>query len=229
MMKITFHGHACFTVESAGCQLMIDPFLTGNPLADCPAEACSPQLILLTHGHNDHLGDALAIARQSGAMLAGQVDLLHALDTEGIETTAFNTGGSFRFGPFRITMTAAWHGSTVSTEDGYKYGGVAAGFVISDGTASFYHAGDTALFGDMSTVIKRYKLTAAAIPIGDFYTMGPTDAVTAANWLSAKYIIPMHYNTFPVIEQDVAAFAAAVDDKTDSRCLALQPGESVEI
>ena len=228
-MKLTFEGQACFSIEASGVNLLVDPFITGNPLAVKKVEDFRPDIILLTHGHHDHLGDALTIARRCGATIAAQVDLLNALDTEGIDTVAFNLGGCTVVRGIHLIMVPAWHGSTVSTPEGPRYGGVACGFVIEHEDGNLYHAGDTALFGDMGMVIERYQIGCALLPIGDFYTMGPKDAVTAAKWLKAKYVIPMHYNTFPIIQQDVEAFRREVDEKTDSSCVVLTPGESWEL
>ncbi len=228
-MQLIYEGHACFRVISQGQEIIIDPYFNGNPLAQHRPEELQPNLILLTHGHGDHLGDALAIARHSGATLAGQVDLLNALDHHGIESIGFHLGGSFHFGPFKITMVPAWHGSSISSSQGALYGGVACGYIIDDGEKKLYHAGDTGLFGDMSMVISRYGLDCALLPIGDFYTMGPQDAVTAAQWLKAEVVIPMHYNTFPLISQDPQQFKAAVEQASDSRCVVLAVGESYQL
>ncbi|MEG1660974.1 MAG: metal-dependent hydrolase, partial [Clostridiales bacterium] len=189
-MQITYEGHSCFSLRNQeGNMILIDPFISENPLCAKAWQDFHPQLILVTHAHRDHLGDALAIARASQGVLAGQVDLLESLSLEGISSLAFNLGGTIRLLGFTITMTQAIHGAR--NADG-SYGGVAAGYIISDGKINLYHAGDTALFGDMQSVISRYQLDYALLPIGDFYTMGPTDAITAAHWLQAKTIIPMH-------------------------------------
>ncbi|MDO4581353.1 MAG: metal-dependent hydrolase [Bacillota bacterium] len=229
-MRITYHGHACCSLFTAGgMEILIDPFITGNPQCRQAAADFHPDAILLTHGHNDHLGDALAIARANNAVLIGQVDLLNQLDTQGIDNIAFNLGGSVNVRDAQIHMVAAWHGSSVAREDGKHYGGVACGYVVEDEPHSVYHAGDTALFGDMGTVISRYGLDCALLPIGGFYTMGSADAITAAHWLKAKQVIPMHYNTFPAITVDVAEFARQLEDKTESRAAVLAPGESIQL
>jgi L-ascorbate metabolism protein UlaG (beta-lactamase superfamily) len=227
-MLLTFEGHACFSLTANNVNIIIDPFITENPACKKSLTDFKPDLILITHGHNDHLGNALELARSCGATIAAQVDLLNALDTEGLDKMAFNLGGCADFNGVHLIMVPAWHGSSVKTKQGWAYGGVACGYIIEDKSGSVYHAGDTALFGDMGLVLARYNIDCALLPIGDFYTMGPKDAVTAAHWLKARTIIPMHYNTFPVIEQDAAAFKHDVEDRTESKCVILQPGESWE-
>ncbi|MCR4962840.1 MAG: metal-dependent hydrolase [Firmicutes bacterium] len=225
-MKITFEGHSCFTITGAkGSVALIDPFISDNPQCKKEAADFHPDLLLVTHGHSDHLGDALAIARQADSVLAGPVDLLDNLTLGKISSIGFNIGGVIRFLEFTVIMTQAIHGSRLP--DG-KYAGLACGYIISDGQTTVYHAGDTALFGDMQTVISRYPLDFALLPIGGYYTMGPEDAVTAVHWLQPKTVIPMHYNTFPAISQDPELFKGAVEDRTEARCLILAPGESVE-
>jgi len=228
-MKLTYEGHSCFTVEAEGLNLLIDPFISGNPSCKKKPEDFHPDLVLVTHGHYDHLGDAVEIARRCGATLVAPVELIRALDPQGVDTLAFNLGGCASVGNVHLIMVPAWHGSDVVTPEGPRYAGVACGYVIRADGVSIYHAGDTALFGDMASVLSRYNIDCALLPIGDFYTMGPRDAVTAAHWLKVKKTIPMHYNTFPVIEQDAAAFAHDLEDRTESRCTILQPGESCQL
>ena len=228
-MLITFEGHACFTLEANGVQVMIDPYITGNSVCKKSAADFNPDVILVTHGHHDHVGDAVEIARNSGAILAAQVELINALDTEGIETVAFQIGGTTHIKGLDIIMTPAWHGNSVNTKDGIKSAGLACGYIVKDGKHTVYHAGDTALFGDMSMVLSRYNIDCSLLPIGDFYTMGPKDAVTAAHWLKTKSVIPMHYNTSPKVEQDVDAFAMDLEDRTDCKCIVLAAGEEYEL
>jgi L-ascorbate metabolism protein UlaG (beta-lactamase superfamily) len=225
-MKIIYEGHACFQLlGQGGPAILLDPFIGGNPAcAKSPADF-KPQLILVSHGHSDHLGDALAIAGACGATLAGPVELWQVLNTEGLKTIGFNMGGSFEFKGAKISMAPAWHGSNVEG----AYAGLACGYVIRMEGKTVYFAGDTALFGDMSTLLSRYDIDYALLPIGDFYTMGPQEAVIAAQWLRATTVIPMHYNTFPVIKQDVQAFKKELEDKTASRCLILEPGREIEV
>ncbi len=228
-MQLFYEGHACFRIISQGIEILIDPFISGNSLIAKDKRDYQPQLILLTHGHGDHLGDALDIARNCRCTLAAQVDLLAALDTVDIDSIGFNLGGAYHYQHLAITMVQAFHGSTVTGPNGPLYGGLACGYIIDDGEFRIYHAGDTALFGDMEKVISRYQLDCALLPIGDFYTMGPDDAVTAAKWLQAELVIPMHYNTFANIRQDPYLFKEKLEAKTKSKCLVLQPGEGYQL
>ena len=228
-MKIVFEGHACFRLLSGSTEIVIDPFISNNPQCTKSVDQFEPDLILVTHGHSDHLGDALTVAKKSQATLAAQADLLRALDCHGLNTVSFNLGGTFRFNNIDVTMVPAWHGNTVATAEGDKYAGLACGYIIDDGQYKVYHAGDTCLFGDMATVISRYELDCAMLPVGDYYTMGPIDAVTAAHWLKAPLIIPMHYNTFPVITQDIEEFKKDLENKTESKGIILAPGEHYQL
>jgi L-ascorbate metabolism protein UlaG (beta-lactamase superfamily) len=225
-MKIIYEGHACFQLNgSKGPLILLDPYISGNPACAKDPLSFAPELILVSHGHGDHVGDALAIAGACGASLAGPVELWQALNTQGLKTIGFNMGGSFDFKGAKISMVPAWHGSAVEG----AYAGLACGYIIRLEGRTVYFAGDTALFGDMATVLARYDIDYALLPIGGFYTMGPEEALTAAQWLRAKTVIPMHYNTFPVIKQDVRAFKRELEDKTASRCLILEPGQEIEV
>ncbi len=227
-MRITFHGHACFSVFCHDVEFLIDPFISKNPMTELGVNSLHPDVILVTHGHQDHLGDALEIAMRCGAILATQVDLLNNLDTSHIQAVGFNLGGSVLLKGVQVTMTPAWHGSSIRGKKGAHYAGVACGYILHEGDRRLYHSGDTALFGDMQTVLSRYNLDCALLPIGDFYTMGPDDAAVAAQWLGAKTVVPMHYNTFSHIKQDPAYFASKVE-ANGQRCVVMKPGDSLTI
>ena len=227
-MKITFTGHAGFYLEGPQ-KILIDPFISENPNTPVKNKDLAPELILITHGHNDHLGDALEIAQNTGAPILTSFDLAKYLSRPGVNTIGINIGGTYSFKNTKIKMTQAWHSSSITMANGTFYGGTAAGFLIQTAGLTLYHAGDTALFGDMEKVIARTPIDVAFLPIGGHFTMGPDDALIAAHWLKARQIIPMHYNTFPLINQDAEAFALAVKDRTESNCLILKAGEWLEV
>ena len=206
-MKVTYHGHSCFSVQSEGKTLLIDPFITPNPLAaSVEIASLKPDYILLSHGHFDHVADVEAIARQSGATLIGNYEVVQWFAAKGIEKGhPMNSGGAWTFDFGRVTFTAAVHSS--SMPDG-SYGGQPGGFLVETPEGAFYYSGDTALTRDMEFVASSLKpgsLKFAALCIGDNFTMGVVDAVTAAGWLGCKEIVGVHYDTFPLIAIDHAA------------------------
>jgi len=220
-MKLTFLGHSGWLVDLNGQQIAIDPFLTGNPVAIKRAEELSPAYILLTHAHGDHYGDTESIARRTGATVIASFEVVSYLGQKGIPGHAMNIGGSFTFPFGKITYTPAWHSN--SLPDG-TYAGMPSGVVLAAEGRRLYHAGDTALFGDMALIGSK-ALDVALLPIGDNYTMGPEAALEAVKLLRPKVVIPIHYNTFELIRQDAQAFKAAVESHTGSRVAVLEPGE----
>lgn len=200
-MKVTYYGHSCLLVETCGSTLLFDPFISQNPLAGSVDYAnLHPDYILLTHGHFDHVADAEAIARLSGATLVGCFEVVQWFASKGIEKTLpMNSGGSLDLPFGRVTLTPAVHSS--SMPDG-SYGGQAGGFRIETAEGAFYHSGDTALTRDISLIGEAGPLKFAALCIGDSFTMGVKDAVTAAGWLGCIEIIGLHYDTFPPIRID---------------------------
>lgn len=206
-MRLTYHGHSCFTVETAGARLIIDPFLTGNPAAKLTADAVSCDYILVSHGHEDHTGDALALAQRCGATIIANFEIAEYYAAKGAKTHGMNPGGGYTFPFGRVKLTLAHHTSSLEAGLNPIYMGTPCGILVQADGNTLYHAGDTALFMDMQ-LIGRAGLDVALIPIGDNYTMGPEDAVTALDFLRPKVAVPMHYNTWPIIAQDPAAFAA---------------------
>jgi L-ascorbate metabolism protein UlaG (beta-lactamase superfamily) len=224
-VRITYFGHSAFMLEAGGDAVAIDPFLTGNPTARHRADELAVQTILLTHAHDDHVGDTVEIAKRTGATVIATFELATYLATQGIATNPANHGGTVAFQGGTTKLVPAWH--TSSYTDQWLAPGIPAGHVVRFGGRTVYFAGDTCLFGDLA-LIGEEGLDVAVIPIGDHFTMGPADAVRAARLLQAGLVIPCHYNTFPPIKQDGAAFKAMVEQQTDSRCLPLPPGESHE-
>lgn len=215
-MNITWQGQSCFEIEHGEYRLIIDPFLTGNPMAKKSAEDVDVDYILLTHGHNDHVGDALPIAKRTGATIIAPNELAVYMGWQGAKNThPMNIGGSYDFDFGRVKLTLAFHGSSYQPEgeEQFLYMGMPSGMLITLGDKTLYHAGDTALFGDMKLIGEQADVELAMLPIGDNFTMGPDDAVLAAEWVGAKHVLPMHYNTFPVIEQDPHAFITMLEQK----------------
>lgn len=229
MTTVTWYGHAAFGIASGETSLLVDPFLTGNPAAAVSPDELTPTAILVTHGHSDHLGDAAAISKRTDAPVVATYELGLYLGAQGVNATPGNIGGTVAAGEAWVKFVPAVHSSAVDSGDGsFAAASVPAGFVIRlDGT-TVYVAGDTALFGDMD-LIGDEGLDAAILPIGGQYTMDTSDAVKAVTRLRPEVVIPGHYNTFPSIAADPAAFATAVAASTKARAVVLEPGQSAEI
>jgi L-ascorbate metabolism protein UlaG (beta-lactamase superfamily) len=227
-MDIRFLGHACFELRDGDTSVLVDPFLTGNPKAAASADELSPTTILLTHGHADHFGDTVAIAKRAGAPVVAIVELAGELDEEGVDTFDPNLGGTVNFDWGWVRLTPAWHTST--TPKGTV--NTPAGLIINFGGTTVYHLGDTALFSDLQLIGRRDAIDVALMCIGGHDTMDRHDAVTAARMIGARTVIPCHYDTFPPIETDAEAFKAEVEDATHfeststSQVVILQPGET---
>ena len=227
MTQVTWYGHATLGLETDGYKLLIDPFFTGNPAASTTADAVDADFILVSHGHGDHIGDTLKIVERTGAQVIGNHEVVTWLGKQGVEKVhGQHLGGGFKHPFGYLKLTLALHGSMMP--DG-SYGGNPCGFLLTtnDGR-KIYLAQDTGLFGDMR-LIGEEGIDFAAIPIGDNYTMGPDDALRAVNMLRPKAVLPIHYNTFPLLQQDVAAWAARVKEETNTRAVVLKPGESFKI
>ena len=224
MIKYTYYGHASFLLDDGTSKVLTDPFLTGNPLAAIPADEVECDYILLTHAHGDHLGDAPAIAKRTGAMVLGIPEVLDVcLQAEGdIKTHGMNIGGSVKLPFGKVRMTMALHSSGVA-------GGIACGYVIQIGGINVYFAGDTALFSDMKLIGQKDPLDYAVLPIGDNYTMGLEDAALAAQWLNTKNVIPIHYNTWPVIAQEAGRYKEVTEGMTRAAVHIVEPGGTLEL
>ncbi|NRR02410.1 metal-dependent hydrolase [Brevibacillus sp. RS1.1] len=230
MLDIRFHGHSAVQVTSEGHSIMIDPFISGSPVAATKLEDISVQYILLTHGHLDHILDAVELAKKNDATIVATHELATYLSWQGVKTISMNLGGSVKLPFGKVKMTQAFHSSGVVLDDEKQivYMGMPGGFVIELGGKTIYHAGDTGLFGDMKLIGERHDIDLAFLPIGDVFTMGPEDALVAAEWVQADFVVPIHYNTFPPIKQDGEAFVAELAEK-DIRGKALKPGETLRL
>ncbi len=227
-MRVTYCGHSCFLVETGATRLIIDPFLTGNPVAPITAEAVACDYVLVSHAHSDHLCDALAIAQRCSATLIANYEIAEYFGAQGVKTHGLNPGGGHNFSFGRVKLTPARHSSSLDDNPlAPVYMGEACGLLVTAEGKTLYHAGDTALFLDMQ-LIGRGGLDVAMLPIGDNFTMGPDDALEALALLRPKFTIPMHYNTWPVIRQDAADFARRAGLKGHT-VRPLLPGESLDV
>ncbi len=205
-MRLTYLGHSCFLAETARARLLFDPYLSENPAAPLQPQDVTCDYILISHGHEYHTCDALAIAQHCGATIVANYEIAEYFAAKGAKTHGMNPGGGFNFPFGRVKLTLAHHTSSVEAGLHPIYLGAPCGILVQADGRTLYHAGDTALFRDMQ-LIGRAGLDVALIPIGDNYTMGPEDAVTALDFLRPKVAVPMHYNTWPIIAQDAGAFA----------------------
>lgn len=225
-MKVTYHGHSVVYIESEVGNIVIDPFLSGNGLCKVTPDDLSVDVILLTHGHNDHVGDTVALAKKNDALIIAVNELAVYLASKGLKTHGMSIGGGFNFDFGRVKFTQAFHGSSYETEDGQLiYTGMPGGILLTIEGKTFYHAGDTGLFSDLKLIGERNDIDLAFLPIGDNFTMGPDDALVAAKWINAKQVVPVHYNTFPVIEQDPEAFVKALGETGK----VLHSGDSIKL
>jgi L-ascorbate metabolism protein UlaG (beta-lactamase superfamily) len=221
-MELRFLGHAAFELKDGGTTVLVDPFLTGNPKAAASADELDATTILVSHGHGDHVGDAVAIAQRTGAPVVAVVELANELAGQGSDVRDPNLGGTVTFDWGSVKLVPAWHTST-------SPGGtpsIACGLLIELGGTTIYHLGDTCLFSDLQLVGRGREIDVALVPIGGHYTMDRHDAVEAARLVGAKTVIPIHYDTFPPIETDAQAFKADVEGQTSSKVVVLAPGES---
>ena len=221
-MEVRFLGHACFELADGDATVLIDPFLTGNPKAAISADDAAASTILLTHGHGDHFGDTVSIAKRTGAPVVAIVEIARELQEEGVEVFDPNMGGTVKFDWGWVKLVPAWHTST--TPKGTA--NVPAGLLINFQDTIVYHLGDTCVFSDLQLVGKRNPIDIALMCIGGHYTMDRVDAVDAAELIGAKTVIPCHYNTFPLVETDAQAFRSDVESATHSNVVVLDPGQS---
>ena len=224
--KITWLGHSAFQIETAGKTILLDPFLTGNPSATISANAASADVILISHGHGDHVGNTVEIAKRTNALVIANFEVIEWLGKQGVENVhPQHIGGAHQYDFGTIKLTIAHHGSMLP--DG-SYGGNPCGILLKLNDGTIYFAADTGLFYDMS-LIGEEGVDVAILPIGDNFTMGPEDSVRATKLISPKRVIPMHYNTWPLIAQDTAAWAESIREQTSAEPVVLKPGESCQL
>jgi L-ascorbate metabolism protein UlaG (beta-lactamase superfamily) len=221
--KITWYGHAALGLETSGYHLLVDPFLSGNPVAAIKADQVPAEFILISHGHGDHVGDTEAIAKRTGAMVISNFEIAGWFENKGYKTHPQHIGGGYTYPFGYLKLTQALHGSAMP--DG-SYGGNPSGFLLTtpDGK-KIYLAQDTGLFGDMR-LIGEEGIDLAVLPIGDNFTMGPDDALRAVKLIQPKHVIPIHYDTFDLIAQDENSWAKRVESETSAKVHVLKPGES---
>ncbi len=225
-IKITWYSHACFLIETDQSRVLIDPFVSGNPLSTVTADTIETDYILVSHGHGDHLGDTLDIAKRTGATVISNYEIQTWLANQGIENAhPQHIGGGFDYPWGRVKLTIAHHGSALP--DG-SYGGNPSGFLLYIGGHKIYHACDTGLFYDMK-LIGEEGIDLAILPIGDNFTMGPDDALRAVKLIDPKQVVPIHYDTFDIIKQDPHAWAERVQKETSAKVTVMNPGESLEL
>ena len=223
-MKITWYGHSAVMVDD-GVKILIDPFIEGNPLSPVKPSELHPDLILVTHGHGDHLGNTMEIAKENNISVVAIYELAEYLSSKGVNAIGMNYSGTFEFKGKEITMVYALHTSGISSDNFEHSGGLPCGFIIKGGK-TVYHAGDTGIFGDMKLIGDLYSPDISLLPIGGFFTMGIREASLAAKMLKTKTVIPIHYNTFDVIRQDPEKLKNEL--KGIAEVVILKPGETRE-
>ncbi|MBP3965987.1 metal-dependent hydrolase [Paenibacillus lignilyticus] len=229
-MKIQFHGHACIQISTGDKSLVIDPFLSGNPVAVQKPEALKTDAVLLTHAHQDHILDAAPVAIANDAPIVSIVELATYMSWQGAKTIGMNMGGTVDLGFAQAKLIQAFHSSGIVDMETKQimYAGMPAGFLVFAEGLTILHAGDTSLFGDMKLIGDRYDIDVAFVPIGDHYTMGPEDALQAAKWYNAKLTVPIHHSTFPPIKQDAEKFVRQLEENgLKGRVMA--PGDEFEV
>lgn len=228
-MKLHYYGHSACLLETEEAKLLFDPFLSGNEHCNVAPGDVKCDYILLTHAHQDHVGDTVEIAKANDATVIANFELAGFLEAKfGLKTDPVHIGGGLNLPFGRVKFTLAFHGSSYPDENGLPlYMGMPAGILVTSNKQSFYHAGDTGLFGDMKLIGDMHDIELAMLPIGDRFTMGPDDAVKAIEFLRPRYVVPIHYNTFPPIEQDPEAFADKASGTGAEVCI-MACGDTVE-
>lgn len=226
-MRITWLGHSAFLIAGKD-RILVDPFLTGNPMASTTADKVDCDIICVTHGHGDHLGDTIDIARRTGATVASIIEMSDWLEKCGVKSVGFNIGGTARIRETSITLVPAFHSSSIGAP-GLEFSAAMPVGVVIDSGMVVYHAGDTSVFSDMKLIGQLYKPVVAMLPIGGFFTMDPKQAAMATSLIKPKIAIPMHYGTWPPIAQDPKEFEKLVRKSSKTKVVIMKPGESLEV
>ncbi|MGG3800104.1 metal-dependent hydrolase [Metabacillus fastidiosus] len=227
-MRVSYHGHSVVKIETKGKTIVIDPFITGNPVTDLEASTLEIDIILLTHGHNDHVGDTVQLAKRNNALVVAPHELANYLSWQGLNVHPMHIGGAFEFDFGKVKFTQAFHGSGYEETENKTivYTGMPGGILFTAEGKTVYHAGDTALFSDLKLIGERNNIDLAFLPIGDNFTMGPEDAADAAKWIRAKTVVPIHYNTFPIIKQNPDEFVKMLPEGVGH---VLHPGDYIDL
>lgn len=226
-MRITWLGHSAFLVAGKD-RILVDPFLTGNPMASTTADKVDCDIICVTHGHGDHLGDTIDIARRTGASIASIIEMSDWLEKCGVKSVGFNIGGTAGIRETSITLVPAFHSSSIGAP-GLEFSAAMPVGVVIDSGKVVYHAGDTSVFSDMKLIGQLYRPIVAMLPIGGFFTMDPKQAAMATSLIRPKVVIPMHYGTWPPIAQDPKEFEKLVRRSSKTKVAVMKPGESLEV
>ena len=226
MASLTYYGHSAFMIDTGSHQVLIDPFISGNPQASVSADQINCDAILLTHGHGDHLGDTVPIARRCGALVVTTYELAGFMDSQDVKNHPMHIGGFRPFDFGGVKLTPAFHGGAV---EGAEIACTPCGFLFFFNNTCIFHPGDTSLTVEFELIGRMNRIDIALLPIGDNFTMGPEDAIEAVKMLKPKKVVPMHYNTWELIAQDPQSFKSRVESETGAKVLVVAPGETVEI